>query len=100
MRGISLAVAASLVLAACATPTMPYLNAARQHCSEGDQHSCNEIPGLQAQVNAEQSDQAAKVAGGLLLGLTAVAAGAAAGYAASQPHYDTVVVVCRPYWSC
>jgi hypothetical protein len=59
------------------------------------------VPQLQAQVNQEKSDQAAKVAGGILLGLFAVAAGAAAGAAASQPRYDTtVVVVCRNPWGC
>jgi hypothetical protein len=102
MRGISLAVAASVVLAACQTPTMPLLRDAQQHCTEGNDRACSIVPQLQAQVTAEQNQQAATVGAGILAGLAAAAVGAAAVSAARQPTYvaQPVVVVCRPYWSC
>ena len=92
---------AALLLAGCATPTQPFLDTARAQCAAGDRPSCSQVPILQSQVNAEKADQANKVAAGILLGLTAAAAGAAAGYAASHPTYvEPVVLVCRPWWAC
>jgi hypothetical protein len=90
-----------LAAAACSAPSQPYLDNAKLLCQRGDQVSCGQVPGYQAQVNAEQNEAAGKVAIGILLGLTAVAAGAAAGYSASQPSYVYApVIVCRSRWGC
>ena len=89
---------AGTLLAGCVAPSQPYLDNAKLLCQHGDPVSCRQVPGYQAQVNAEHAQQARDVAGGILLGLGAIAAGAAAGYSASQPHYQTVVV-CRG-WYC
>jgi hypothetical protein len=82
-------------LTACAAPSQPFLDQARGDCQFGNQDACRRVSGLQAQVNYEHAQQSEKVAAGLLLGLGALVAGAAAGYAASQPTY----VVCRG-WGC
>ena len=87
-------------LSACAAPSQPFLDQARIECGYGSQSACQRVSGLQAQVNYEQQQQSEKVAAGLLLGLGAIAAGAAAGYSASQPtYYYTPVYVCRG-WRC
>ena len=95
-----IALAAILPIAACAAPSQPFLDAARANCTAGIQASCAQVPSLQAQVNAEHDQQAQQVGAALLLGLTAAAVGAAAGYAASHPAPTEVYVVCRPWWSC
>ena len=96
----TIALAAILPIAACATPTQPFLDAARSNCAAGIQASCAQVPSLQAQVNAERDQQAQQVGAALLIGLGAAAVGAAAGYAASHPAPTEVYVVCRPWWSC
>ncbi|HME22334.1 MAG TPA: hypothetical protein VKI44_13500 [Acetobacteraceae bacterium] len=97
-----LALSAAVVVSGCVAPSQPYLDNAKSLCASGDQVSCGQVPGFQAQVNAEHNEQAAKVAGGFLAVLGAVAVGAAAGYAASHPVYapppPPVVYVCR--WNC
>jgi hypothetical protein len=89
-------VAVIVGLSACTAPSQPFLDQARTDCQFGHQDACRRVSGLQAQVNYEHAQQSERVASGLLLGLGALAAGAAAGYAASQP---TTYVVCRG-WSC
>jgi|SRR5580765_7217803 len=96
---MSAALALLLGVTACAAPSQPYLDNARALCSTGDQVSCKQVPGFEAQVSAEHAQQAREVAGGILLGLGALAVGAAAGYAASQPTYYTPVYVCHG-WGC
>ena len=100
-RTLAAVVAGTIMLAACTAPTQPFLDQARTDCTAGSQQACSVIPQLQAQVNAEHNDQAAKVATGFLAVLGAAAAGAAAGYAASHPApvYVAPVVVCRG-WGC
>lgn len=101
-RTIMLATASAVLLAGCVAPTEPYLNQAKTDCASGQARACQAVPSLQAQVTSEKNEQAKEVALGLLLGVTAVAAGAAAGYSASHPTYYSapVVVVCRPWWAC
>jgi hypothetical protein len=99
-RTVTASIALVIGLAACTAPSQPFLDQLRTQCSTGDQGACAGIPSAQAQVNYEHSEQASKVAAGLLLGLGAVAAGAAAGYSAAHPtYYYTPVVVCRG-WNC
>jgi hypothetical protein len=95
------AMAAVMLAAGCTAPSQPYLDHYRQACTAGDRAACDLIPPTQARVNAEKQDQAGKVAAGILLGLSAVAVGAAAGYAASRPVYQPapVIILCRP-WAC
>jgi hypothetical protein len=97
---IAAVLAVVMGLTACSAPTQPFLDQARIECGYGSQDACRRVSGLQAQVNYEQQQQSEKVAAGLLLGLGAIAAGAAAGYSASQPtYYYQPVYVCRG-WRC
>lgn len=97
---MSAALALLLGVTACAAPSQPALDYARSTCAAGDRMSCGQVPALQTQVNNEHAQQAREVAGGILLGLGALAAGAAAGYEASQPHYYYApVYLCRG-WRC
>ena len=100
-RTVTASLALVIGLAACAAPSQPFLDQARIDCTAGDQSACRQVPSLQAQVNYEHQQQSEKVATGILLGLGAAAAGAAAGYAATHPApvYYTPVVVCRG-WGC
>jgi hypothetical protein len=99
-KTLAAALAATLLVTACAAPTQPFLDNARTACAAGNQDQCGQIPNLQAQVNAEHNEQASKVAAGFVAVLGAAALGAAAGYAASHPApvYYEPVIVCR--WGC
>jgi hypothetical protein len=100
MSKLAAALAATLLVTACAAPSQPFLDNANRLCTSGDQVSCQQVPGFQAQVNAEHNEQASKVAAGFVAVLGAAALGAAAGYAASHPApvYYEPVIVCR--WNC
>jgi|SRR5580765_5261217 hypothetical protein len=95
----SAALALLLGVTACAAPSQPWLDNMRRLCSTGSQAACDAVPVAQSKVDAEHAQQAREVAGGILLGLGALAVGAAAGYAASQPTYYTPVYVCHG-WGC
>ena len=97
-KHIAAAVAATLLVTACAAPSQPFLDQAQAQCLTGDQNACRQVPSLQAQVTHGHNQQAAEVATGFLAVLGAAAMGAAAGYAASQPVYVQPVVLCR--WGC
>ena len=99
-RGLAMLCAVALV-AACTAPSQPLLDQMTMQCANGSAVACNNLPLLQAQVAREKQEQGNAVASGFLLGAAAVAAGAAAGYAASAPQYyptREVIVVC-PRWS-
>ena len=100
-----LCIASSLVLlAGCQAATKPYLDQAQSYCKAGYTKACESVPSLQAQVSYEDSENAKKVAVGILLGLAVVATAGAAGYAAARPspvyYSPTVYVVCKPWWAC
>lgn len=99
-RGIAMLCAAALV-AACTAPSQPLLDQMTMQCVNGSAVACNNVPMMQAQVAREKQEQSNAIATGLLLGITAAAAGAAAGYAATAPHYypTTEVIVVCPRWS-
>jgi hypothetical protein len=91
------AIVLALAVAACSTPSQPYLDNARTMCASGHMGYCAAIRELQARVNTEQAQQAQNAAA--ILG--AVAIGAAAVYGASRPVYTpppSVVILCR--WGC
>jgi outer membrane lipoprotein SlyB len=97
---LSIALSGVLLIAACSAPSQPYLDTYRVDCAKGSKVACDLIPETEARVNAEHNDAAGRVAGGILLGFLAVAAGAAAGYSAAHQPATEVVVVCRPWWAC
>ena len=86
--------AAALLLTACVAPSQPYLDQARTSCTTGDQDACRQVPGLQAEVNLEHQQQSEQ-AGSVALGVLAVVAGAALGFAEANAPVYTPVVVCR-----
>ena len=93
------ALAATITLAACASPYADGLKSSLAACQQGDQGACSESRQLSvadAQWHEQQNQRAATVALGILAG---AAAGASAYAAARQPTvvYQPVVV-CR--WGC
>lgn len=99
IKTVTAAITAASLLAACAAPSQPMLDAAQQRCIQGDQQGCREVPFYQSVVNREKQEQADKAAAALAVLGAGLAAGAAAYGAASTPHYYyTPVIVCR--WGC
>lgn len=99
-RWVAILCAAALVVS-CTAPSQPLLDHMTMQCANGSAVACNNVPMMQAQVAREKQEQSNAIAGGILLGVAAAAAGAATGYAASTPHYypaTEVIVVC-PRWS-
>jgi hypothetical protein len=95
--------AASLI-AGCAAPSQPLLDQMVIRCANGSSIACNNAPMMQVEVAREKQEQNNAIVDGLLVGVAAVAAGAAAGYAAPAPHYHPpaeVIVVCpRSSFGC
>lgn len=85
----------ALAMGACVAPSQPLLDSAQAGCATGHADMCGIVPVLQARVNAEQNQQAAAVALGIL-GVVAVAADAALSdpYCCYVPRYHFH----RHYW--
>lgn len=101
IKSVSVAVAAAILLSACAAPSQPYLDHARTACAVGDQYQCSSIPPLESAVNSEHQEQAGKIASGIFEVLGAIILGAAAVAVAAAPpptHYYPVVTCTG--WNC
>jgi hypothetical protein len=94
-RGIALLCSVALI-SGCVAPSQAFLTSMTAQCTSGDQSACNQLPGLRAQVSAEHQQQTNQ----FLLGMGAVALGAAAAAAASQPRTEYVVVCPRWRYYC
>ncbi len=80
------------VLSGCASQaTLAYRDDMRAACKTGDHNACNILPVIQQRVDQEASENGAKIAAGVLLGL---AAGADAYSESRRPTY-VLVRTCR-----
>lgn len=83
---------AAAVLSGCASQaTLAYRDDMRAACKTGDRNACNILPVIQERVDQEASENGAKIATGVLLGL---AAGADAYSESRRPTY-VLVRTCR-----
>lgn len=77
--------AAALLLSACATATQPLLDEAMASCRAGNDRACHLAPALAEQVTRERAVRDQRIAGAILLGLSAVALGVAAAHLPPPP---------------
>lgn len=92
MNKLTAILLATVTLGGCASQaTLAYRNDMRAACKIGDRNACNILPVIQERVDQEASENGAKIAGGILLGL---AAGADAYSESRRPTY-VLVRTCR-----